>query len=156
MSADLAPSTPGTTVTAAPAAPTARRTHLLGTLLAALGAVMIVAGIAAWGGVSQGLHVENAVVADDAPAFAGQVVDTPWEAWSQTEAIKGHIADMTGGLTYAEMDREDPQRATVATGTFLRASLLTSVIAFGVSLAVVGVGTGFVIGGLGLRSAAAR
>jgi hypothetical protein len=153
MSADLDTSST-TTGTDAGRTTAGSRTRLLGTLLAALGALMIVAGIGAWGGVAQGLGAENAVVSDDAPAFGGAVVDTPWEAWSQAEAIKGHLVDMTGGATYAEMDQEDPQRPTVATGTFLRASLMTSVIAFGVSLAVVGVGTGFVLGGLGLRNAA--
>lgn len=152
MTADLAPSSAATDT--APR-PVARRTRLFGTLLAALGALMIVAGIGAWGGVAAGLGAENATVSDDAPAFAGAVVDTPWEAWSQAEAIKGHLDGMTGGSTYAEMEQEDPMRDTVATGTFLRASLMTSVIAFGVSLAVVGVGTGFVLGGLGLRNAAA-
>ncbi|GIG39127.1 aromatic ring-opening dioxygenase LigA [Cellulomonas phragmiteti] len=153
MTTDVAP-------TAAPAVSAtatrhAGRARLLGTLLAALGALMVVAGIGAWGGVAQGLNAERAVVSDDAPAFAGAVVDTPWEAWSQAEAIKGHLDGMTGGLTYAEMERDDPQRDTVATGTFLRASLMTSVIAFGVALAVVGVGTGFLLGGIGLRNAAA-
>ncbi len=150
MSADLA--SPATATPPAPA-PGARRARALGTLLALLGALMVVSGIGAWVGVAQGLAAERAVVSDDAPAFAGQDINSPWTALSQAEAIEGHLDGMTGGLTYAEMDREDPQRDTVATGTFLRASLMTSVIAFGVSLAVVGVGTGFVIGGLGLRSA---
>lgn len=153
MSADVAPTAAPTAATTAPR--TAGRARLLGTLLVALGVLMIVGGIGAWGGVAQGLGAENAVVSDDAPAFAGAVVDTPWEAWSQAEAIEGHLADMTGGATYAEMDQDDPMRPTVATGTFLRASLMTSVIAFGVALAVVGVGTGFVLGGVGLRNVAA-
>lgn len=152
MSADVAPTAAPAATAAAPRHAT--RTRLLGTLLAALGALMIVAGIGAWGGVAQGLGAERAVVSDDAPAFAGATVDTPWEAWSQSEAIKGHLDGMTAGATYAEMEQDDPMRDTVATGTFLRASLMTSVIAFGVALAVVGVGTGFVIGGLGLRNAA--
>jgi len=80
---------------------------------------------------------------------------TPWAVWAQSEVIRADLAEMTGGQTYAEMDREDPQRQAVATGTFLRASLITSVIAFGVALALVGIGTGFVLGGLGLRSSAA-
>ncbi|UZN02090.1 aromatic ring-opening dioxygenase LigA [Cellulomonas sp. S1-8] len=154
MSADVAPAAAHTA--AAPTTPprTAHRTRLLGTLLTALGLLMAVAGIATMGGIAQGLAQEEITVSENAAAFAGQPVVTPWAAWAQAEVIRADLSEMTGGLTYAEMDREDPQRAAVATGTFLRASLITSVIAFGVALTLVGIGTGFVLGGLGLRSAA--
>lgn len=141
----------------APAPPRSTgRTRLYGTLLLALGILMIVGGAGAWGAVAQGLSQEKVHVTDNAPAFAGERVDAPWEAWAQSEAIRTDLQEMTGGRTYADLDREDPLRPAVATGTFLRASLMTSVIGFGVALAVVGVGTGFVIGGLGLRSVARR
>ncbi len=154
MSADVAPTAtpPGARTAAAPRAQ--RRTRLLGTLLTALGVLMAVAGIATWGGIAQGLAQEQIVVSENAAAFAGDAVVSPWTAWAQAEVIRADLADMTGGQTYAEMDREDPQRQAVATGTFLRASLITSVIAFGVALVLVGIGTGFVLGGLGLRNAA--
>ncbi|MBF0689457.1 MAG: aromatic ring-opening dioxygenase LigA [Cellulomonas sp.] len=153
MSADVAPSSAPVSTTSP--APRARRVHLLGTLLAALGILMALAGVGTWAGIAQGLAQEEITVSEDAAAFAGQPVVTPWAAWAQTEVIRADLTEMTGGLTYAEMDREDPQRPAVATGTFLRASLITSVIAFGVALALVGIGTGFVLGGLGLRNAAA-
>ncbi|MBO9556214.1 aromatic ring-opening dioxygenase LigA [Cellulomonas sp.] len=133
-----------------------RRARTYGTLLVVLGVIMLVAGVGAWGAVAQGLGQEKVDVTDTAPAFVGQRVDAPWEAWAQSEAIRTDLQQMTDGRTYAEVDREDPIRPSVATGTFLRASLMTSVIAFGVSLAVVGVGVGFVLGGLGLRSLARR
>lgn len=57
-----------------------------------------------------------------------------------------------GGKTYAELDREDPLRQTAMTGFFLRASLFTSVVAFGVSALVVGLGALFILTGFGLRS----
>jgi hypothetical protein len=135
---------------------TNRRARTFGTLLLVLGVIMLVAGVGAWGAVAQGLGQEKVDVTDTAPAFVGQRVDAPWEAWAQSEAIRTDLEKMTDGRTYAEIDREDPLRPSVATGTFLRASLMTSVIAFGVSLAVVGVGVGFVLGGLGLRSLARR
>ncbi len=141
----------------APAPPRVhRRARTFGTLLLVLGVIMLVAGVGAWGAVAQGLGQEKVDVTGTAPAFVGQRVDAPWEAWAQSEAIRTDLQEMTGGRTYAEIDREDPVRASVATGTFLRASLMTSVIAFGVSLLVVGVGVGFVLGGLGLRSLARR
>jgi len=151
MTADVAP-------TASPAVTVPRnahRTRLFGTLLTALGLLMAVAGIGTWAGVAQGLAQEEITVSENAAMFAGQPVVTPWAVWAQSEVIRADLAEMTGGQTYAEMDREDPQRQAVATGTFLRASLITSVIAFGVALALVGIGTGFVLGGLGLRSSAA-
>jgi len=133
-----------------------RRARTFGTLLVVLGVIMLVAGAGAWGAVAQGLGQEKVNVTGTAPAFVGQRVDAPWEAWAQSEAIRTDLQEMTDGRTFAEIDREDPVRPSVATGTFLRASLMSSVIAFGVSLAVVGVGTGFVLGGLGLRSLARR
>lgn len=157
MTADVASTTastmpaPGIT-----ASPRARRTRTLGTLLTALGVLMAVAGIGTWGAVTQGLAQEQITVSEGAPAFVGQRVVTPWAAFAQAEVIRTDIADMTGGRTYAEMDREDPLRQAVATGTFLRSSLMVSVIAFGVALTLVGIGTGFVLGGLGLRSSAAH
>ncbi|MCX6415009.1 MAG: aromatic ring-opening dioxygenase LigA, partial [Actinobacteria bacterium] len=56
------------------------------------------------------------------------------------------------GKTYAELDREDPLRQTAMTGSFLRASLFTSVVAFGVSALVVGLGALFILVGFALRS----
>lgn len=155
MTADVATSSASRTDSPAPARRGDRRVRLLGTLLVALGVLMVLGGAGAWVAVSQGLASERAMVAEDAPAFAGQPISSPWTAFAQTEAIKGHIAGMADGETYATMDQDDPMRDTVAQGTFVRGSLLTSVIAFGVALAVVGTGTGFVLGGLGLRRVAA-
>ena len=152
MTADVASST--APAAAAPAPRAASRTRLFGTLLTVLGLLMALAGAATWGGIAQGLAQEEITVSENAPFLAGQPVVTPWAAWAQAETIRVDVAEMTGGLTYAEMDRDDPQRPAVATGTFLRASLITSVIAFGVALTLVGIGTGFVLGGLGLRNAA--
>jgi len=155
MSADVAPTAASAGATPA-APPAARRVRVLGTLLVALGLLMGVAGIGTWAAIAQGLAQEEITVSEDAAAFVGQPVVTPWTVWAQAEVIRADLDEMTGGRTYAEMEREDPLRPAVATGTFLRASLITSVVAFGVALALVGVGTGFVLGGLGLRSTAAR
>ena len=66
--------------------------------------------------------------------------------------IEVHATEATGGKTYAELDREDPLRQTAMTGSFLRASLFTSVVAFGVSALVVGLGALFILVGFALRS----
>lgn len=153
---DLTTRTSTSTPPDRPAPARAGAPHLLGTLLVVLGLLMALGGAGTWVAVSAGLASENVVVADTAPAFVGATLDTPWEAWAQTEAIRTDILAATDGRLYADMDREDPMRDMVATGTFLRASLLTSVVAFGVALALVGVGLGFVLGGMGLRRLAAR
>ena len=67
--------------------------------------------------------------------------------------------EITGGKTYAELDREDPNRDTAMTSSFLQASLFTSVVAFGVAAMAMAIGIAFVLFGLALREpqpAAAR
>ena len=59
-----------------------------------------------------------------------------------------------GGKTYAELDREDPVRATVMNGSFLRASLFTSIVSFGIAAMAMGLGVVFVLVGAALRSLA--
>jgi hypothetical protein len=113
-----------------------------------LGALMIVAGSFTWMTVSNELAQENITVAEDAPYFAGQPVEGPLTAYVEAQVIKDHALAATDGLTYAEMDREDPMRDVAKDASYLRASLFTSVIAFGVSALVVGSGVMFTaIGG---------
>ncbi|GCE76965.1 aromatic ring-opening dioxygenase LigA [Cellulomonas biazotea] len=130
----------------------ASQAKLFGLIVMILGGVFLVAGAVTWGAVSSNLKAENITVAEDADMFAGQVVDTPWEAFSQAAIINHHALDMSGGKTYAELDREDPVRATVMNGSFLRASLFTSVVAFGVALLVMGLGVTFGVVGWAIRS----
>ena len=52
-------------------------------------------------------------------------------------------------MTYAELDRDDPTRETVMDASFLRASLFTSVVAFGVATLIAGLGVMFILLGLG-------
>ena len=84
-------------------------------------------------------------------ALAG-TVSGPFQAYCEAMIIEVHATEATGGKTYAELDREDPLRQTAMTGSFLRASLFTSVVAFGVSALVVGLGALFILTGFGLRS----
>jgi len=61
------------------------------------------------------------------------------------------LADGTRSLTYAELDREDPLRAVAMNASFLRASLFTSVVAFGVAGMAMLIGVLFVLIGLGIK-----
>ncbi|GEL94525.1 aromatic ring-opening dioxygenase LigA [Cellulomonas composti] len=127
----------------------------MGLLVIIFGVLYIVLGGITWGAVSSNLAAEKITVSDDASAFQGQLVDTPWEAWVQADIINHHALDASGGKTYAELDREDPTRETMMTASFLRSSLFTSVVAFGVALLVVGTGVVLILIGFGLRAAGA-
>lgn len=129
----------------------------LSIVVIAIGAIMVIAGIATWANVSSTLSEEQIVVADDASCMAGSRVTGPITAYCEAEVISKHALEATGGKTYAELDREDPVRATAMDASFLRASIYTSVVAFGVALMAIGVGLAFILlGVLALRITASK
>ena len=130
--------------------------RLAGLVAIIAGVLLIVAGGTTWGMVRSQLVAENITVAEDATMFAGRQVAGPLTAYAQADIINHHALDMAGGKTYAELDREDPIRATVMNGSFLRASLFTSVIAFGVAAFAAGMGVLFILVGYALRMLAGR
>ena len=127
---------------------------------------MLVSGAFARGITSTQLASENITVANDAPAFAGAKVTGPLTAFYQAEAVKKHTRAASNNLTYAELgakvqeakdagdtataEQLQATRTMVETGNFVRASLLTSVMAFGVSALVMGAGLLFSCLGWGL------
>lgn len=146
--------------------------RVLGLIVLIFGAVFVVAGGVTWGAVATNLANEKITVASDASAFQNQTVNSPWTAFSQAMIIREHSLKLAGDKTYAELGAEisakqadlkaagksadeiakdadvvklQNTRTTVATGSFLRASLFTSVIAFGVALFAVGVGVVFAL-----------
>src|SRR5207248_1776433 len=104
------------------------------------GAIMIVLGVVTYYVVHRELADENIVVSQDAQHNAGKDVEGPFTAYSEAMVIKTHALEAGGGKTYAELPQDDPARQTVMTASFLRASLFTSVVAFGVAALVVGLG----------------
>jgi hypothetical protein len=121
-----------------------------------IGVVLIAGGIATWIVVSNTLSDQKITVSDDADCLAGDEVDGPLSAYCEAAIIDEHALDATGGLRYAELDREDPLRATAATASFLQASLYTSVVAFGVAAMAILIGLLFILIGLGIRDVASR
>ena len=115
------------------------------------GVLLIVVGIVAWIMVSTQLRAENITIPDDAMAFQGQTVAGPLTAYVQADIIQHHALEASGGKTYAELPMDDPIRATVMDASFLRASLFTSVVAFGVSAFAIGVGILSILFGWALR-----
>ena len=115
---------------------------------------MIIGGIGTWILVSSTLDDQNITVAEDASFAAGDQVDGPISAYAQAEIIEKHALEATGGMTYAELDREDPLRNVAMNASFLQASLFTSVLAYGVSAMAVAGGVLFIMIGLGIRDVA--
>jgi uncharacterized membrane protein len=143
------------TATAQPTTTSPARAKAAGTLavlIMVIGGLLTAAGVGTWVAVQYNLAQENITVADDSPMFAGQAVTGPLTAYAQAEIIEKHALEATGGKTYAELDREDPVREVAMNASFLRASLFTSVVAFGVALLSVGLGVTLILVGAALRS----
>jgi hypothetical protein len=130
--------------------------RVIAIILVVSGVVMIGAGATTYYLVHRELADEKIVVSDDAETLAGDDGDGPCSAYSEATVIKTHAAEIADGLTYAQLDREDPRRETVMTSSFLRASLFTSVVAFGVSALVVALGVLFILVGVALMALAKR
>ncbi|MGH3507119.1 MAG: aromatic ring-opening dioxygenase LigA [Nocardioidaceae bacterium] len=116
-----------------------------------VGIIMAIAGIVTWVVVSTTLSDQKITVSDDASCAAGDDVNGPLSAYCQADVIDKHTMEITGGLTYAELDREDPNRATAMDSAFLQASLFTSVVAFGVAAMAVVVGIVMALIGFAIR-----
>ena len=104
------------------------------------GILLILVAVIAWIGVTNQLMAENITIPDDAAAFQGQQVTGPFTAFVQADVINKHALEASGGKTYAELAQDDPVRETVMQASFLRASLFTSVVAYGVALFAAGMG----------------
>lgn len=126
----------------------------IGLLAIIAGIILILGGGVTWGMVQSQLKAESITIPDDAAMFAGKEVKGPLTAFAQADVINEHALGASEGKTYAELDDEDPTRDTVMNGSFLRASLFTSVIAFGIAAFAAGLGILFILIGLALRALA--
>jgi hypothetical protein len=120
-----------------------------------LGALLIVGSIGTWVMVSSTLSDQNITTPSDA-CLPEREVAGPFTAYCQARIIEKHALESTNGLTYAELDREDPLRNVAMNASFLQASLFTSVLAFGVAAMAAGMGVIFVLIGLGMRDVSAN
>jgi len=112
----------------------------VGILAVIAGLVMVIAGGVVWGVVSSQLQAQKITVSEDAAAFGGQTVAGPFTALAQADIINTHAEKLSGGKTYAELEQDDPLRPMVMNASFLRASLFTSVVSFGVAAFAMGAG----------------
>lgn len=130
-----------------------RRAASIGAII--LGILMIVGGGATWFVVSDTLDRQEITVSEDG-CLGGQEVNGPFTAYCQADIIEEHTLNSTDGLTYAQLDQDDPRRELAMNSSFLQASLFTSVLAFGVSAMAIGMGVIFILIGLGIRDVAER
>lgn len=148
MSTESSPSeaVPPESGTPAEPPPTAAATRgtghvrLLAIIVMIGGVILLVAGAFTWFVVRDQLSDEKITVSEDADHFGGEEVDGPFTAYAEADIINEHAMDETDGLTYAQLERDDPRRETAVTASFLRASLYTSVVAFGVAAFAFGIG----------------
>ena len=120
-----------------------------------VGIVMAVAGVLTWVVVGNTLSDQKITVSQDADCLAGDDVNGPFSAYCQAMVINKHTLGITGGKTYGELDKADPNRATAMDSAFLQASLFTSVVAFGVALMAFVVGVVLAMIGVAIRAPAA-
>lgn len=123
----------------------AGRLQVVGLITMIAGVVLAIAGVVTYVVVQQTLADQKITVSDDASCAAGDDVNGPLSAFCQADVINQHALASTGGKTYAQLDREDPNRQTVMTASFLQASLFTSVVAFGVAAMAIGMGILFAL-----------
>lgn len=131
-----------------------RSPSIIALLLLVAGVLVAVAGVATWVVVTTNLADQRITVSSDAACAAGDTVKGPISAFCMAQVIDHHAMTATGGKTYAELDQDDPLRGTAMNASFLRASLFTSVVAYGVAAFAVGMGIVLVLLGVALRSLA--
>lgn len=136
------------------------------------GVLFIGTGAAAWFVVTDQLKAENITVPEDADFAAGNQVAGPISAFAQAEVIQEHALNISEGETYAtlgglarqaeEAGDEDlaaeynAKRTTMMNASFLRSSLFTSVLSYGVALFAIGVGAWMLLAGATFLSSSRR
>ena len=139
--------------------------HRVGRLAIAAGTVFAAAGGAAWFAVTKELRDERITVPGNAPVLAGKLVQDPATAYVQALVIKRNAERSAGGRTFADISAElqsidgssdkarelRNQSAALSTAASLRTALMTSVLAYGVSTLVAGLGALFLLVGSLMR-----
>jgi hypothetical protein len=117
---------------------------VLGLVFIVGGAYMIREGRAAHDEIKNTLVLEDVTTSPDA-SIPNVRVDSAATAKSEAEVIAQHVNEITGGKTYAQLDREDPLRPTVLNAITLRTSLNMAVMGFNVADLVVGLGVFMIV-----------
>lgn len=120
---------------------------ILGIVFVAAGIFMVSEGRDAKAEVRTAIAAENITVSDDAlnEELRGLQITNAATAKAQADVIQMHTLERTGGLTYSELDRDDPLRDMALTAANLRTSLNLAVMGFNVSDLVVGLGAFMIV-----------
>lgn len=145
--------------------------RLAGLVSLIMGILFTVTGAVVWGVVTSQLAAERITVPADAAFMQGARVQDPLSALAQADIIQHHALRASNGMTYSELgaaataarnagdtakaDQLTATRATVMNASFLRSSLFTSVLSYGVCLFAIGVGLTLIVFGWAFRKAAA-
>ena len=121
---------------------------LLSLVLIGTGIVLVAQGFSAKAQVKDELAAEHITTPDDA-SIPGVPVDSAATAKAQADIIQHHVLTSTDGKTYADMERDDPLRATYLSAVTLRTSLMSAYMAFKLADLVTGLGALFFALGLG-------
>ena len=132
------------------------KVRAIGSVTMVAGLAFGIAGVGTWVAVRSKLAAERITVSENARMMVGAPVVDPISAFVEADTISTNTLRATGGKTFAELPQDDDRRNTAMTGSFLRASLFTSVIAFGVGLFASAVGVMAILVGWGLRLSAAK
>lgn len=103
------------------------------------GAFMIVQGRQAAAQLRDALAAEHIPSAAESRTAGRPVIDVE-TATAQNEVILKHTLEETGGLTFAQLPRDDPKRDYYLRSVTLRTSLGLAIMGFRVSDLVVGMG----------------
>ena len=123
----------------------------------------VVGGFSVLGGLGGAVYTfqqaatENITTPGDA-AIADTPVRGPLTMWAQADIITEHQLDTTEGQRFAEMDREDPARASWFNATTLTTALSLGIISYAFSAFAIAMGAMMILFGLvllRLRHAAA-
>jgi hypothetical protein len=138
-------------------------TALLGIAFLAAGILMLVQGNHTRTEVVESLRAEKLEVGDPEILLSYEgarapegvevptvLIDTSMEAHYQALVIRTHTLNTTGGLTYSEMDREDPNRDFYLNSLTLQNSLHQAHVSLEVTRMVLGIGVAFAGLGLGI------
>lgn len=150
--------------------PPASALRRAGGFAVAAGTLFAAAGVGAWCAITKQLRDEKITVPGNAPALAGRAVQDPATAYVEALVIKRNAERGAGGRTFADIsdalrsveagsDEERElrgQSAALSTAAALRTSLMTSVLAYGVSAFAAGLGAFLMLAGVQLRRAGGR
>jgi hypothetical protein len=120
---------------------------ILGLVFIAGGAYMMYEGQQAKDEVREALVRENITTSEDA-SIPNERVDDASTAEAEANVIEQHVRDITGGKSYAEMDRDDPNRPVALQSVTLRTALNLAVMGFRVSDLVTGLGAFMIVAGI--------